>query len=151
MARMYSRKRGKSGSTKPVEKKKPSWLRYDSKEIEMLITKLAKGGKTGSQIGLFLRDAYGIPDVELVTGKKINEILKEKNVAKTLPEDLLSLISRGIVIRKHLEENRKDMTAKRGLQLTEAKIFRLIKYYKRTEVLSAEWKYQADKARLLLE
>lgn len=148
---MYSRRRGKSGSKSPVENKKPSWLRYDAKEVEALITKIAKTSKSPSHIGQYLRDVYGIPDVKLVCNKRINQILKEKELATNLPEDLLSLIKRGIQIRKHLEENKQDNTAKRGLTITESKIHRLIKYYKRTQILASDWKYQADKARLLLE
>ena len=62
MARMHSRKRGKAGSKKPMKKVLPLWVRYKSKELELLIVKLAKEGKTPSQIGVILRDTYGIPD-----------------------------------------------------------------------------------------
>ena len=55
---MYSRKKGKSGSTKPIKTKKLIWLRYTNKEVEHFITKLAKEGKLPSQIGLTLRDTY---------------------------------------------------------------------------------------------
>ena len=72
MARMYSRRKGKSGSTKPSEKKKKSWVILDAKEVESLIVKLAKTGMAKSQIGLTLRDSYGIPDVKDVSKKSIN-------------------------------------------------------------------------------
>ena len=36
MARMYSRKHGKSGSKKPAKKVNPSWTRYKGKEVELL-------------------------------------------------------------------------------------------------------------------
>ena len=83
MARMYSRKKGKSGSKRPVKKTKPVWLRYGSRETEQLVIKLAKAGKTASEIGIILRDSYGIPSVSAVTKKKImlvenNEILRKK-------------------------------------------------------------------------
>ena len=55
MARMYSRKKGKAGSKKPF-KSKANWVKYKPKEVELLIAKFAKTGKTGSQIGLILRD-----------------------------------------------------------------------------------------------
>ncbi len=84
--------------------------------------KLAKEGNGPSKIGLILRDSYGIPLSKQITGKKITKILKEKNLLKALPEDLLALIKRSIAIRKHLEKNNKDETAKRGLTLTENKI-----------------------------
>ncbi len=151
MARVYSRKKGKSGSKKPVVKKTPSWLRHSSKEVEMLVIKLAKSGKTTSQIGLHLRDVYGIPDVRIVCDKKITQILADKKLTTELPEDLLSLIKRSVSVRKHLEKNKQDKTAKRGLQITESKILRLVKYYKGTGKLAIEWKYDPAKAQLLLE
>ena len=68
MARMYSRRKGKAGSKKPAKKQVPSWLRYKGKEVELLVVKLAKEGKNPSQIGLHLRDVYGIPDTKIVAG-----------------------------------------------------------------------------------
>ena len=66
MARKYSRKHGKSGSKKPLKKTLPVWLRYKPNEVELLITKLSKEGKNSSEIGVVLRDTYGIPDVRLL-------------------------------------------------------------------------------------
>ena len=88
MARMYSRKKGKSGSTKTINTKKLTWLRYTNKEVEHFITKLAKEGKTPSQIGLILRDTYGVPDVKSTLKKKITIILKEKGLAKNYRKNL---------------------------------------------------------------
>lgn len=151
MARMYSRRKGKSGSTKPIVKKVPGWVRYKPNEIELLIVKLVKEEKTASQIGIALRDIYGIPDVKLICKKSISQILAEKKLLPKLPYDLASLIKKAITIRKHMENNTKDMTAKRGLQLTESKIGRLTKYYKKKVVLSEDWKYIPEKASFLLE
>ena len=150
MARMYSRKKGKSRSKKPLEIKKHSWITYSPKEVEMLIAKLAKEGKKPSQIGLMLRDIYGIPDVRSITKKTITQILKEKNLAGEIPEDLLMLIKKAILIKKHTEKNKHDKTAKRGLQLTESKINRLVRYYKKKGRLPKDWKYNIDKATLYL-
>jgi len=151
MAKMHSRARGRSGSRKPGKRTKPSWMRYKPKEIELLVTKLAKEGKTSSYIGLVLRDSYGVPDVKAATGKKIIELLAEKGIAPNIPDDLLSLMKRSIIIRKHLEKNKQDMPALRGLQLTESKIKRLVKYYKRMGKLAIDWKYDADSIKLLAE
>ena len=148
---MYSRKKGKSGSTKPIKTKKLIWLRYTNKEVEHFITKLAKEGKLPSQIGLTLRDTYGVPDVKSTLKKKITVILKEKGLLKNLPEDLTNLIKKQIKIMKHLETNKKDQPSKRGLTLTESKIKRLIKYYKKSGRLPQDWKYDPKKARLLVE
>lgn len=151
MARMYSRKKGKAGSHRPSKPSVPSWMRYKEKEIELLITKLVKEGKSSSQIGMILRDTYGIPNVKLIAKKSITEILKEKKELSEIPEDLLALIKRGIAINKHLEGNKKDETARRGLILTESKIRRLVKYYKKTGKLSSDWKYDPKRASMFIE
>ena len=146
MARMHSRKHGKSGSKKPLKKSLPVWLRYNSKEVELIIARLAKEGKNDSEIGITLRDTYGIPDVRLLFKKKLSEILKEKGITSEVPDDLTALIRKSVSIRKHMEDNKKDQTAKRGLNLTESKIKRLTKYYKKTRKLSSEWKYDSERA-----
>jgi small subunit ribosomal protein S15 len=151
MSRVYSKSKGKAGSKKPKTKTVPSWVRYQTKEIELLITKLAKEGKSPSKIGLYLRDEYGIPDVKLITKKRINEILKEKSLLSAVPEDLMALIKRSVAIRKHIKRNHKDTTAGRGLAITESKINRLIKYYKAKKVLPENWKYDPEKVSLVVE
>ena len=42
MARMHSRKKGKSGSKKPPIKFIPKWVRYKKEDVEELVVKLAK-------------------------------------------------------------------------------------------------------------
>jgi len=100
---------------------------------------------------LILRDSYGIPNVKAILGKKVCEVLKENKLAKAIPEDLTSLIKRDIELMKHLEANHKDMTAKRGIQLTESKIKRLIKYYKTKGIIEKNFIFDRNKAKLLLE
>lgn len=151
MARMHSRKKGKSGSKKPIKKTLPSWLGYKAKEVELLIAKISKEGKTPSEIGIVLRDVYGIPDVRRVCGKKINQILIEKSLSKGLPEDLLSLIKKSVALTKHIGNNKQDQSSKRGLLLTQSKINRLVKYYKRTGKISEDWKYDPKKAAMFVE
>jgi small subunit ribosomal protein S15 len=151
MARMHSRKRGKSGSTKPIKKTAPSWAKAKTREVELLIAKFAKEGKTSSQIGVALRDAYGIPDVRIISGKTITQIMQEKSLAPKIPEDLMALIKKAVLLRKHLEANHKDMPAKRGLQLTESKINRLVKYLKKNKKLEETWKYDPESIRLYIE
>ncbi|MBW2968103.1 30S ribosomal protein S15 [Candidatus Woesearchaeota archaeon] len=151
MARMHSRDKGKSGSKKPMKQAVPAWVRYKQREVEVLVSKAAKEGRTPSQIGMLLRDTYGIPDVKTLTGKSITAILNEKKLSPELPEDLRALIKKAAMIRVHLEENKQDKPAMRGLQLTESKIRRLVKYYKGTGVLGVEWKYDPKKASTYLE
>ncbi len=150
MARMHSRDKGRSGSHKPIKKESPSWVTHGPKELELLILKYAKEGKTTAQIGLYLRDEYGVPNVKLILKKSISQVLKEKNISKELPDELMALIKKAILIRKHRGENHKDQTSKRGLQLTESKIKRLVKYYKKTGVISKTWKYDPEKVKLIV-
>jgi len=151
MARLYSRKKGSSGSTRPSKRVKPVWVSYETKVVEQLVLKLAKAGHTPSQIGLILRDTYGIPDVKAITKKHITALLREQGVQETLPEDLKSLIKRDVQIMKHVEAHKHDMTAKRGLQLTESKIGRLVGYYKGNGILPQDWRYDKTKARTLID
>ena len=151
MAKMHSRGRGNSGSKKLLNPIKPTWVRYKPKEIEMLVGKLAKEGKTSSEIGIILRDSYGVPSIKLITGKRLQEVLEEKKLNPKLPDDLMSLMKRSVLIRKHLENFRQDMTAVRGLQLTESKIKRLVKYYKKTDKLAPDWKYDPSAVKLYTE
>lgn len=145
MARMHSRKRGKSGSKKPAKKVSPSWSRYGAKEVELLISKLAKEGKASSQIGMTLRDTYGIPSVLALCGKSISKILLEKKIVGEVPEDLAALFRKYAAILKHLDTNKHDETAHRGQILTESKINRLVKYYKRIGRLPQEWKFDVSR------
>ncbi|MBS3144547.1 30S ribosomal protein S15 [Candidatus Woesearchaeota archaeon] len=151
MARLYSRKKGKSGSKRPTVRVKPAWVTYDEKTVEQLVVKIAKTGKTASTIGIELRDTYGIPDVKAITKKPIGQILVEHKIISKLPDDLKALIRTDIALMKHMEINKKDMPGKRGLSLCASKIGRLVKYYKRTKVLPIDWKYDRTKAKILIE
>ncbi|AEF95948.1 30S ribosomal protein S15 [Methanotorris igneus] len=151
MARLHSDRRGSSGSKRPLRKEVPEWVTLKPEEVEELVVKLAKEGYQSAMIGMILRDTYGIPDVKLITGKKISQIMKEHGVYPEVPEDLLNLMRRAVNLRNHLEQHPKDLHSKRGLQLIESKIRRLVKYYKRKGVLPMDWRYTPEKARLLVE
>jgi len=150
MARMHSRKKGKSGSTRPARLEKPVWVELSSEEVENEVVKLARKGFSQSLIGVVLRDSYGIPLVKVVTGKSINQILKEHDIETPLPEDLTNLVKKALTLRKHLESNHKDLESKKGLQRTESKIYRLIKYYKGKKVLESDFKYDPEKIRTIV-
>jgi len=106
MAKAYSGAKGKAGSKKPIRKVIPSWTRYGAKEVEMLVLKLHKEGQVPSQIGLHLRDVYGIPDVKTLCKKSITQILADKKALNPMPEDLMALIKKLTLIKKHMEEKR---------------------------------------------
>lgn len=149
MARLYSRRKGKSSSKKPIRTESPTWVKYSAKDVENLVTELGKGGKQPAEIGLILRDQYGVPSVKLSTKKSVSSILGENNITSRLPADLTDLIKCASRIKKHMGVHRGDMDGKRGLQLTEAKIRRLAKYYKGTGVLPKDWKYENERLEFL--
>jgi small subunit ribosomal protein S15 len=151
MARRYSRKKGKSRSKKPPIKIPPKWVKYKKEEVEALVVKLAKEGKSSATIGTILRDQFGIPDVKAITGKSISKIMKENEVYPPIPEDLLNLLRKAVNLREHLEKHKKDKHSRRGLELLESKIRRLGKYYVRKGVLPKDWTYSPEKAKLLVE
>lgn len=154
MARMYARRRGRSGSKRPFSfrlmETVPEWVEMTAEEVERKVVELYERGVTTSEIGTVLRDRYGVPSVVLVTGEKITGILKGKNIAGEIPEDLLNLMRKALRIRKHVELNKKDVHNKRSLHLTESKIRRLVKYYRREKVLPEEWRYKPEIAEFIM-
>ena len=150
MARMHSRKKGKSGSTRPARLERPVWVELSPVEVENEVVKLARRGHSKSMIGTIMRDSRGVPLVKIVAGKKVSQILESNDIKEPLPEDLSNLVRKALNIRKHLENNHKDLETKKGLNRTEAKIYRLIKYYKKKKVLAADFKYDPEKIRTLV-
>ena len=139
---MPNKKRGSSHSTRPVSKRPPIWCRYTPEEVEAIIIELAKDGHSTSNIGVILRDQYGIPLAKSILGKSISQILSQSGLAPSLPEDLEILLRKATSLRLHLERNKKDLHNKRSLQLIESKIRKLARYYQRRGVLSQDWKYR---------
>lgn len=151
MARMHTRRKGKSRSHRPMISENPEWVPIGATEIEDLIVKHAKNGVGSARIGLILRDQYGVPNVKLATEKTITQIMKEKNVISSIPEDLSNLMRRAISLNGHLKDHKGDVANKRGLNLIEAKIRRLERYYKANNILPMEWKYSLKNAELMLK
>ncbi len=151
MARMYGKSKGKSGSSKPFVKENPKWVSYKPTEIEALVAKYAKEKLTAAQIGIKLRDMYGIPSVKAATQKTITQILDEKKLSKNLPQDLLDAIQKWIDVSKHYESNKQDKTALRGIQLAQSQIMRFAKYYKKTGRIQKDWKFIPARAGMYIE
>lgn len=139
MARMHTRKRGRSKSRKIYSQEKPDWIQFSNDEIEKMIVDLKKAGNSNSVIGVKLRDQYGIPGTKAVLGKKLGAVLKSAGEVDPVPEDLMNLIKKYRNVSTHMDANRNDMSNKRGQELLMAKILRLVKYYKREGYLSREW------------
>ncbi len=141
----------KKGKQKPKRGKASvkDFVELKPKEVEEAIVHLANEGHTASEIGMILRDQYGIPKTAKVIGKKVGRILAENKLVGQVPEDLMNLIRKSVALREHLEKNKKDMSAKRGLMLTVSKIRALEKYYKRQGKLPLTWRYSPETAALL--
>ncbi len=146
---MPKKHRGVSHSTRPVSKRPPTWCKYKPEEVEAIVVKLVKEGHPPSKIGTILRDQHGIPLTKAITGKPITRILKEAELASSLPEDFGNLLRKATRLRVHLEKNKKDVHNKRALQIVEARIHKLTKYYKRKGALPPDWKYEPKAASLI--
>jgi small subunit ribosomal protein S15 len=140
---MPKQEKGKSHSIRPVSRRPPSWCKYQPEEVESFIIKLAKEGHSLSSIGTILRDQYAIPIVKPIVGKSISDVLQGTGLAPALPEDLSNLMKKAQSLAVHLDKNKKDLHNKRNMQIIEARIHKLSRYYKREGVLAKNWKYVA--------
>ncbi|MBS1262937.1 MAG: 30S ribosomal protein S15 [Methanonatronarchaeales archaeon] len=118
----------------------------ESEEIGEIVVELKEeGGSSAAEIGLILRDQYGVPDAKGALGQKLSAFLDERGLGSDLPEDLQNLIDRAANVRRHLSENGKDLSARGGLSELEARIRGLGRYYSREGVLPADWRYRAGR------
>ena len=150
MARIYTHRKGKSGSKKPFRTSSPAWVNYSADEVAQLVVRLAKDDKSPAMIGTILRDSYGVPSIKLITGKSVETILKEGGIKFEIPNDLFDLLSKAVHLREHLIKNTADKHNKRGLTQVEMKILRLVKYYKGKKRLESTWKYTPKTAKVIV-
>ena len=127
---------------RPVSRRPPSWCKYQPEEVESFIIKLAKKGHSLSSIGTILRDQYAIPLVKPLVGKSISDVLQSAGLAPSMPEDLTNLMKKAQSLAVHLDKNKKDLHNKRNMQIIEARIHKLSRYYKREGVIAKNWKYE---------
>jgi small subunit ribosomal protein S15 len=118
--------------------------------IEQVIS-LANAGHSPSKIGIILRDEFGVKNFTELTNSSIQKVLDENSLLNDIPEDLLNLIKRSVVLFNHLNINKKDFSAKHGYELTVSKIRRLTKYYVKKKKLPANWRYSPETAALLVK
>ena len=136
--------RGRSRSRRPVSKRPSGWVIYQPDEVKALIINLAREGRSPSEIGNILRDEYGLPLVKPIVGYGVLRVLQEAGLAPSIPEDIYNLMVKATRLRRHMERNPKDFSNKRSLQITEAKIYRLTRYYKRRGILHRDWRYRSE-------
>ncbi len=151
MARMHSKGKGASGSSKPSSANLPDWSETDKSTIEELIISMAKEGHSSAMIGMVLRDKHAVPDVRLATGERISQILERNGISPKYPEDMMNLMRRALGLIDHLNSNSKDLHNRRQLELCESKIRRLAEYYKGSGKLDGDWQYKRDQLRLMVE
>ncbi len=148
MARIHVHTHGKSHSIRPTSKSSAPWIDQGQEEIASLVVNMSKDGMSPSEIGLNLRDVHGIPLAKPIIGKSITEVMADNNIQSDMPEDLEHLVRKAIGLQTHLRVHNSDRRNVRSLELVEAKIHRLSKYYKRVGKLPQNWKYAAVIAQL---
>ncbi|MFA5049620.1 MAG: 30S ribosomal protein S15 [Candidatus Micrarchaeia archaeon] len=151
MAKMHSKKRGRSKSRKPriIQKTQED---YTDAQIKEKIIELAKKGTKPAEIGRILRDEYAVGDIRAhLGGKRLSSFLKDEDVYSEYPPDLLDLIRKAVGVRNHLKNNKTDRHNKVKLSHMESKIKRLTIYYIKEGKLSSNWKYDPQTAHLLLK
>jgi small subunit ribosomal protein S15 len=119
-------------------------------EVEELVVKFAKEGNPPDRIGIIMRDQYAVPDVKRATGKGIRQILESHGVKPELPEDLMNIIRKAVKLHDHLDRNPRDLGCKRAFEMTESKIIKLARYYRRERILPPDWRYDRERAALLV-
>ncbi len=151
VSRIHSGHKGRSGSHRPFPAVKPAWVTMEAAEVTEEAVKLAKTGLTGAQIGITLRDTSGIPSVRAVTGHRMRALLEQSGIKPDLPEDMQALLKRVVHLQRHLKTHPKDLSNRRGLNLMEARIRRLARYYRQRKMLPDNWSYTAATAVLQVE
>ncbi|EJW03395.1 hypothetical protein EDEG_02252 [Edhazardia aedis USNM 41457] len=141
MARLYTSKRGKSGSLKPytLHTNEPV-VRLSKQEIVDFIVQNAKKGMPPAKIGTLLRDLHAVGNIRNIFGKRLVDVMKANGVAPSIPIDLSDLVKNSINIRNHIKNFPKDKSARHHLFLNDSKMYRLGRYYKREQQIPDNWK-----------
>ena len=151
MAKLHSKRRGKSSSKLPGRKSnKPDFVEMSVDDAKALVRKLYRLGTSTAEIGLILRDQYGVPSFKGLTGITMVKFLREENLYSRFPEDLLNLLRKAVGMYHHLQDYKKDVHNKVKYEHVLSKIHRLTKYYKAKGYIPQDWKYSADEAEALI-
>ena len=110
--RMYGPEQVYIFATLPYKRRAPSWIKLKPEDLKEQIDKLAEKGMTPSFVDVTLRDGFGVPQVELVSGIKFLRILKKEGLVPSIPEVLYFLVKKAKSMRKHLDKYRKDRGSK---------------------------------------
>ena len=149
MARLHTRKHGKSKSRKPA----PADVRSDADvaKVEKAILDYSKQGISGAMIGQKVKEKHGAGYLKPLLGMRLNQFLAGKGVQKSIPDDLMALMRKAVGMHKHLGANHRDVYGRIRLIRVEAKIWRLSKYYRGSGKLPVDWKYDPKQAALIIK
>jgi small subunit ribosomal protein S15 len=103
---------------------KPVWLKLSEEELKKIITQLSDK-YSPAQIGLILRDQYGVPTTK-VYGKKLSAYFKE--MGKDYHAELKGAAKKVEKMREHMAKNITDKKAKHKLQKAVSHFNALNKY-----------------------
>jgi len=151
MARLHSKKKGKSGTKRPKSKSAPEWVGMKPSEMKEVILKMAREKVPPAKIGLVFRDQYAVPNLRASLGMTVKEFLVKEKAGPEYPEDLINLIKKAVRMSGHMKASKNDVHNKVKLGHVESKINRLVKYYSEKGELPAGWKYNREKAALLVK
>ncbi|HTT44413.1 MAG TPA: 30S ribosomal protein S15 [Thermoplasmata archaeon] len=151
MSRIHSGHKGRAGSHRPYPLTKPAWVTVTEEELVAQAVQQSKAGISAAQVGMNLRDGFGVPSARAVTGKRLGVLLKEAGVPSEIPDDLQALLKRVVHLQRHLESHPKDLSNRRGLTLMESRIRRLARYYRQRKRIPESWRYTAAAAALQVE
>lgn len=104
---------------------KPVWLKLSEEELKKIIATLAEKYQA-AQIGLILRDQYGVPTTK-VYGKKISAYLKEINKNEFF--EVKNIEVKVEKLKEHIKNNVTDKKAKHKFQKANSKLNALRKYF----------------------
>jgi len=107
---------------------KPAWLKIKENELKKIIAGLSS--YQPAQIGLILRDQYGIPTAKLY-GKKLKNYLEELGIKSSC--ELENAEKKFEKIKTHLKKNITDKKAKHRLQRAQSRLNRTKKYFVKKE------------------
>jgi len=106
---------------------KPVWLKMKETELVAVIKELAENHQP-AQIGLILRDQYGVPTTKLY-GKKLASYLKDLGLESNA--ELKNAQKKVDALGEHLKENVTDKKAKHKFQKAKSRLNILKRYFAR--------------------
>jgi small subunit ribosomal protein S15 len=104
---------------------KPTWVKMKEPELKTLIVELSEK-YAPSQVGIILRDQYGIPTTK-VFGKKLKAYYQDLGIERN--EDLENADKKVTNLKEHLKNNITDRKAKHKLQKAQARLNITKKYF----------------------